>query len=38
VKSQYALPREKAKDLLMEELIRRNPEQSPEALEKMLGK
>ena len=38
VKSQYALPREKAKDLLMEELIRRNPEQAPEALEKMLGK
>lgn len=38
VKSQYALPRQKVKELLMEELIRRNPDAPVEALERMLGK
>ena len=38
VKSHYALPRQKVKELLMEELIRRNPDTPVAVLEKMLGK
>lgn len=38
VKSQYALPRQKAKELLLEELLRRNPDRTEAELSALLGK